>query len=118
MESIHYRVHRSLPQDSIHSQLYPIHTFATYLTSILILSSHLRPGLPSSLVSPDSQTKILHAFLSLFHVSYLLQQFKSSSRSTQFKHTRKQTINFSVFRIMFNKMFDFILISWHRVWPS
>jgi hypothetical protein len=46
-------------------QMHPIHTFPPYLRSILILSSHLRPGLPTGFFPSSFATKILYVFLSL-----------------------------------------------------
>jgi len=58
---VHYRVHRRLPLGCILSLINPVHfSYPVSLTSILILSSHLHPGLPSGLV-PRFQTKILYA---------------------------------------------------------
>jgi hypothetical protein len=41
-------------------QIAAVHTIPSYLRSILILSSHLRPGLPSGLFPSGFPTKILH----------------------------------------------------------
>jgi hypothetical protein len=48
----HYRVHKSPSLDPVLGQIYPVHTFTPppiSLRSFLILASHLRLGLPSSL---------------------------------------------------------------------
>jgi hypothetical protein len=58
---VHYRVHESPPLVSILSQINPINTVPSYL--ILILSTHLRLGLPSGLFPSDIATNILYAFL-------------------------------------------------------
>jgi hypothetical protein len=58
---VHYRIHKCPPHVSILSQLSPIHApHPTSWTSILILSSHLRLGLPSGQFSSGFATKILY----------------------------------------------------------
>jgi hypothetical protein len=44
---VHYRIHKSPPLVPILSQIDPVHIIASYLRSILILSTHVRLGLPS-----------------------------------------------------------------------
>jgi hypothetical protein len=46
---VHYRVHKSRPLLPILSHISPICTIPSYLRSILILSTHVRLGLPSDL---------------------------------------------------------------------
>jgi hypothetical protein len=58
---VHYRVHNSPPLGPILSQIDQIHTRS--LRSILILSSHLRLGLPSGLFPSGFPINILYAFL-------------------------------------------------------
>jgi hypothetical protein len=59
----HYRVHMTLPLVPIPCQIDPIHTIPSYTRSILILSIHLRLGLPSGLFPSGFPTKILYAFV-------------------------------------------------------
>jgi hypothetical protein len=57
---VHYHVHKSPPLVPILSQIDPIHTIPSYLRSILILSTHLRLGLPSNLFPSGFRTDILY----------------------------------------------------------
>jgi hypothetical protein len=52
-------IYKNLPLDPILSQQLPVHTFTSYLGSILILFSHLHLGLPSCLFRSDFPTKML-----------------------------------------------------------
>jgi len=49
-QTVHYRVHNSPPHIPNLSQINPVHTLATYLISIAILSSRLRLDLASDLI--------------------------------------------------------------------
>ncbi|PNF28001.1 hypothetical protein B7P43_G13856 [Cryptotermes secundus] len=61
---VHYRVHKSPPLLPILSHINPIHTIPSYLYKIiLILSTHLRLGLPCGLLPSGFPTNILYAFL-------------------------------------------------------
>jgi hypothetical protein len=62
---VHHRVHKSPPLVPILSQLDAVPTIPSYLSlrSILILSTHLRLGLPSVLFPSGFPTNILYAFL-------------------------------------------------------
>jgi hypothetical protein len=61
---VHYRVHKSPPLVPNLSQINPImESHPISLRSILILSTHLRLGLPSGLFQSSISTNNLHAFL-------------------------------------------------------
>jgi hypothetical protein len=60
---VHYHVHKSPPLVPIPSQIDPIHIIPSYLRSILIMSTHLRLGLPHGLFPYGFPTNILYAFL-------------------------------------------------------
>jgi hypothetical protein len=62
---VSYRVHNNVSQDPILNQVYPDHDATHYLRFILILSSHLRLGLPSDLFTSCSSTNILYACLTI-----------------------------------------------------
>ena len=58
---VHYRVYKSPPPDPFLSNINPVHApHPTSWRSILILSSHLRLGLPSGLLPSDFPTKTLY----------------------------------------------------------
>jgi hypothetical protein len=62
--NVQHRVHKSPPQVPILSHINPIHTISSVsLRSILILSTHLRLGLPSGPFPTDFPTNILYEFL-------------------------------------------------------
>jgi hypothetical protein len=61
---VQYRAHKSPPLVPILSQIGPVHQpHPVSLRSILILPTHLRLGLPSSLFPSGFPTNILYAFL-------------------------------------------------------
>jgi hypothetical protein len=89
---LHYHVHKSPPIVPILSQINPVHTIPSYLRSILILSTHLRLGLPSGLFPSASPTNILygffspirstcHAHLILLHLIILCEEYNLWSSS-------------------------------------
>jgi hypothetical protein len=65
ISKVHYNVHKNPPQNPILSQINPtIPPDTISLRSILILSYHLRLGLPAGLFPYGFPTKILYAFVS------------------------------------------------------
>ena len=60
---VHYRTHKRPPPVPVLGQPNPVHT-PTSWRSILILSTHLRLGLPSGLFPSGLPTKTLYAPLS------------------------------------------------------
>jgi hypothetical protein len=59
-----YRLHKSSPMVPLLNPINLVHTTPSYLSKyILILSSHLRPGVPSGLSPSGFPTNILYAFL-------------------------------------------------------
>jgi hypothetical protein len=75
---VQYRVHKIPPLVPILSHIHPIHSIPSYLSLrfILILSTHLRLGLPSGLFPSGFPTNVLHAtcpaHLILFHLIILI----------------------------------------------
>ena len=74
---VHYRIHKCPPPVPILSQLDPVHT-PTSWRSILILSSHLRLGLPSDLFLSGFPIKILYTSLLSSHTRYMPRLSHSS----------------------------------------
>jgi hypothetical protein len=60
---VHNRIHKKTPLVPILRQINAVHTTPSYLRYILILSSHLRLGLPSGIFTSCFPTKILYPFL-------------------------------------------------------
>ena len=58
---VHYRLHKGPPSVPILSQIDPLHAPSHFCICVLILSFHLRLGLPSGLLPSDFLTSILHA---------------------------------------------------------
>jgi hypothetical protein len=72
---VHYRVHKSPPLVPNPSQIDKVPTIPShpiYLRSILILSTHLRLGLPSGLFPSGFPSNILYAFASSLFVPHAL----------------------------------------------
>ena len=61
---VHYRTHKRLPPVSILGQPNPVYIPTSHLLEILILSIHLRLGLPSGLFPSGFPTKTLYTPLS------------------------------------------------------
>jgi hypothetical protein len=61
-QKVHYLNHKSPPPIVLLSHIEPVHVTTSYLRSILILSTHLRFGLPSGLFPSGFLIDILHAF--------------------------------------------------------
>jgi hypothetical protein len=59
---VHYHVHKSPPLVPILTQIEPVHTIPFSLRSILLMSTHLRLGLPISLFPSSFPTNNLYAF--------------------------------------------------------
>jgi hypothetical protein len=57
---VHYRIHKCPPPVSNLSQLYSLQPHPTSWRYILILSTHLRLGIPSGFFLSDLPTKILY----------------------------------------------------------
>jgi hypothetical protein len=74
-QKVHYRVYRNPPSTLILSQINPVHVIhPTSSWSILILSSHLRPSLPSDLfpqVSPVCTSTLPHSTTCPVHLILL-----------------------------------------------
>ena len=80
---VNYRIHKCLPLVPILSQPDQVHTpHPTSWRSILILSSHLRLGLPSDLFPSGFPTKTLYKTSHLPHTRYMFRP----SHSSQFCH--------------------------------
>ena len=56
---VHHRIHKCPPSDPILSQLHPVSTPPSSRISILILSSHLRLGLPNGLLPSGFPSRTL-----------------------------------------------------------
>jgi hypothetical protein len=60
---VHYLIHKSPSIVPVLNQNKQVHTTSSYLISVLILSTHLRPGLPSRLFPSVFSANSLHSFL-------------------------------------------------------
>jgi hypothetical protein len=67
---VHYPAHNNTLMVLTLSQITPFYTTSFYLRSILILSTHLRLCLPSSLLPSSFPTKFLYEFLAI-HLCYM-----------------------------------------------
>jgi hypothetical protein len=67
---VHCRIHKSQPPVPILSQMGPDYAPTRILEPILILSFHLRLGLPSGLLPSGVSTKILYAPLLSLYLNY------------------------------------------------
>ena len=77
--SVHYRIHKRPPPVTILSQIDPVHP--TSRRSILILSSHLRLGLPSGLIKFHVALKLEATFKS--NETELIRGFEPDARWTK-----------------------------------
>jgi len=60
--NVHYRIHKCQPPVHVLSQINLVHaSHSTYWRFILMLSSHLRLGLPTGLFPSSFPTKTMHA---------------------------------------------------------
>ena len=80
---VHYRIHKFPPPVPILSHIDPVHALhhPTSLRSILILSSHLRPGLPSGLFRVYSKTWVISFFLQSDSTSFFFLIFGATTPS-------------------------------------
>jgi hypothetical protein len=67
-----YRVQQFLPLNTILTQLNPVHIITPYLSFILILSSHLRLGIPNFPFPSRFRAEIIYVLVVLFDVITLV----------------------------------------------
>jgi hypothetical protein len=94
---VHYHVHKSPPRFLILNQTNLVHSTQSYFSKIhLVLSSHLRLGLPSGLFPCGFSAKILYVFLFApcvlhalpisFSLTWSLQLYLAKSTSYEARH--------------------------------
>jgi len=92
----HYRIHKCPPPVPL-IQIDPVHAPTFYfLRSILILSSHLRLGLPSGLFPSGFTTKTLYTS-SLHHTCYMPRR----SHSSRFDHPNNVWWRVQIIKLIF-----------------
>ena len=74
---VHYRIHKCLPPVPILIQLDPVHIPTSHWISILILSSHLRQGLPSSSFSFSLFPEYLLTYLLTYSLTHSMEHSPS-----------------------------------------
>jgi hypothetical protein len=101
---IHYRVHKSPPLDFILSQINPVHTTPSYLRSILIVSTHIRLGLPSGPFPYGFPTKILRRH----------HHHKNPTSGLHFKHLNRVQVSINWYSFLIQVPF-FQAVSSHNI---
>jgi hypothetical protein len=103
---VHYRIHKCPPPVPILSQLDPVHTpHPTSWRFILILSSHLRLGLPSGLFHSGFHNKIMYTPSSP-HIRSICPAYPCSITRTTFGEQHR-SISSSLFSFLSTRFYHF-----------